>query len=33
MKPIERIPIVEQVMNNLTEYIKEQNLASDNTLA
>lgn len=26
MKPIERIPIVEQVMNNLNEYIKEQNL-------
>ena len=32
MKPIERIPIVEQVMNNLTEYIKEQNLASDNKM-
>lgn len=26
MKPIERIPIVEQVVNNLTEYIKEQSL-------
>ena len=26
MKPIERIPIVEQVMNNLNDYIKEQGL-------
>lgn len=32
MKPIERIPIVEQVMNNLNEYIREQNLASDSKM-
>ncbi|MCI8464655.1 MAG: FadR family transcriptional regulator [Lachnospiraceae bacterium] len=32
MKPIERIPIVEQVMNNLNEYIREQGLASDSKM-